>query len=194
MTLIAALFVATGGPYFGLPDVDPWDEKRDARTYPGPWSVVAHPPCARWCRLAELVQSRGGPPVGDDDGCFASALDSVRRYGGVLEHPAHSKAWAAFGLSSPRAGRGWQGDGKQWACEVSQANYGHRAQKRTWLYFVGPQPPWLHLGTPEATATVTTSRGRKAGSVELQSHAERARTPAEFRDVLLALARSVGDR
>ena len=30
---IAALFVATGGVYFGLPGVDPWDEARDARLY-----------------------------------------------------------------------------------------------------------------------------------------------------------------
>ena len=28
---VAALFVQTGGCYFGLPDVDPWDESRDAR-------------------------------------------------------------------------------------------------------------------------------------------------------------------
>jgi hypothetical protein len=29
--VIAALFVAKGGCYFGLDGVDPWDEKRDAR-------------------------------------------------------------------------------------------------------------------------------------------------------------------
>ena len=43
--MIAALFVHKGGAYFGLPDVDPWDEARDARLYPGPHPVVAHPPC-----------------------------------------------------------------------------------------------------------------------------------------------------
>lgn len=31
MTRVAALFVHAGGAYYGLPDVDPWDEKRDAR-------------------------------------------------------------------------------------------------------------------------------------------------------------------
>ena len=30
---IAALFVATGGCYFGLPGIDPWDKARDARLY-----------------------------------------------------------------------------------------------------------------------------------------------------------------
>ena len=55
---IAALYVQKNGCYFGLPDVDPWDEERDARLYAGPHPVVAHPPCARWCRLAGLVESR----------------------------------------------------------------------------------------------------------------------------------------
>jgi len=32
--VIAALFVETNGVYFGLPDVDPWDERRDATPVP----------------------------------------------------------------------------------------------------------------------------------------------------------------
>lgn len=93
--MIAALFVATGGVYFGLPDVDPWDEARDARGYAGPHPVVAHPPCERWGRYWH-----GGPSVkvrrvkGDDGGCFASALAAVRRWGGVLEHPEASQGHA----------------------------------------------------------------------------------------------------
>ena len=46
--MIAALYVERDGIYYGLPDVDPWDEARDARLYPGPHPVVAHPPCARF--------------------------------------------------------------------------------------------------------------------------------------------------
>jgi hypothetical protein len=44
-TIIAALYVETDGCYFGLPDVDPWDEARDARRYDGPHPVVSHTPC-----------------------------------------------------------------------------------------------------------------------------------------------------
>lgn len=33
--MIAALYVETGGAYWNLPDVDPWDEARDARRYVG---------------------------------------------------------------------------------------------------------------------------------------------------------------
>lgn len=45
---VAALYVARGGCYFGLPDVDPWDEARDARLYRGSSPVVAHPPSMAW--------------------------------------------------------------------------------------------------------------------------------------------------
>ncbi len=81
--MIAALFVASGGAYFEIDGVDPWDEARDAREYAGPHPVVAHPPCERWGRYWH-----GGPSAkarrvkGDDAGCFASALASVRQWGG----------------------------------------------------------------------------------------------------------------
>ena len=86
--MIAALYVETNGAYSGRPDVDPWDIERDARRYDGPHPVVAHPPCDRWCKMAPVNQARYGHKVGDDGGCFAAALAAVRRWGGVLEHPA----------------------------------------------------------------------------------------------------------
>lgn len=60
---IAALFVATGGCYFGLPGIDPWDKARDARLYAGPWPVVAHPPCERWGRYWSGGPSAGGAAI-----------------------------------------------------------------------------------------------------------------------------------
>ncbi len=32
---VAALYVQADGVYSAMPDVDPWDQARDARTYPG---------------------------------------------------------------------------------------------------------------------------------------------------------------
>lgn len=136
--MIAALFVAKDGPYMGLSGVWPWTEEQDARKYAGPFPVIAHPPCERWGRYWS-----GGPSarvrrkLGDDNGCFAAALDAVRRYGGVLEHPADTRAWAAFCLSKPNKKlHGWSpaGDGVGWVTHVEQGNYGHPARKATWLY------------------------------------------------------------
>ncbi len=137
MKPIAALFVAPGGAYFDLPGVDPWDQARDARRYPGPHAVVAHPPCERWGRYWS-----GGPSAkvrrekGDDQGCFESALASVRKWGGVLEHPEASSAWDTFGLMRPPKTGGWLRNPIGWTCCVEQGHYGHRARKATWLYVV----------------------------------------------------------
>ena len=107
--MIAALYVERDGVYSGLADVNVWDKSRDARLYEGPWPVVAHPPCARWSRLAGFCEARYGLERGADGGCFAAALAAVRRFGGVLEHPAYSAAWDTFGLPEPLVVAGWTG-------------------------------------------------------------------------------------
>lgn len=105
--LIAALFVDTKGPYAEVDDCQLWGVDEDARKYRGPHAVIAHPPCERWGRYAT-----GGPNVsvaklvGDDEQCFASALFSVRTWGGVLEHPADTKAYAYYGIAGPPRGGG----------------------------------------------------------------------------------------
>ena len=138
--MIAALFVepAPRGVYQGLLNVDPWDAKRDARLYAGPWPVVAHPPCERWGRYWHGGPSSARFPrarriKGDDGGCFAAALAAVRRWGGVLEHPADSSAWPAHGLSKPPSDGGWiSADfAGGWTCRVEQGHFGHRMMRET---------------------------------------------------------------
>ena len=198
MTRVAALYVDPKGVYAGLPDVDVWDEARDARLYEGPWPVVAHPPCQRWCQLAPLNESRlgDGYRVGDDGGCFAAALAAVRRFGGVLEHPAYSYAWPAFDLPHPSR-NGWQrslfDDG--WVTELSQSAYGHEARKRTWLYYVGPDPAPLNYSEPPATKQVsafgiTRDRPSRWTYSEALDKGKSIYTTPAFRDVLLSMARS----
>jgi len=87
--MIAALFVQTGGCYFGLEGVDPWDEARDARTYSGPYPVVAHPPCQRWGKMwfgQPLTVKRTGQRKikGDDGGCFEVGARLRSKMGGHL--------------------------------------------------------------------------------------------------------------
>lgn len=194
--MVAALFVQTNGTYFGLPDVDPWDEARDARKYAGPHPVVAHPPCSRWCRLAGLVEARWGHKRGEDGGCFASALNAVRTFGGVLEHPAYSDAWRAFDLPEPPRHGGWvRGLCGGWTAHVEQSRYGHRAKKATWLYAFGVELMPLRWGpTPTSASSAVVSWCRNNRSSDdtrpTLNKREASRTPTEFRDVLLSLARS----
>lgn len=195
--MIAALYVLNRGPYFGLPDVDPWPESRDARSYDGPHPVVAHPPCERWGRYAAGGPSHHGRfTPGGDGGCFESALAAVRRCGGVLEHPDGSRAWKHFGLTTPTRGAGWipAGDGIGWTCAVAQGNYGHAAEKWTWLYAVGlrsrPELDWSD--PPKPTRRPLIERARTRGVIELMSRRQRCATPPAFRDLLIGMARSAG--
>jgi hypothetical protein len=184
------------------------DERRDARKYGGPWPVVAHPPCSRWCRLAGLVEARWGHKRGDDGGCFASALMIVRLWGGVLEHPEASSAFPHHGIPRPnrQGGRsavhvGWRGhQNRGWVWCVEQGHYGHASRKGTWLlanthskpqelnWTKGEQrlPQWMieRYGYEKA---------RRIGVVAMvggkNKTAIRNATPEPFRDLLLSIAR-----
>ncbi len=189
--MIAALFVERGGAYWDLEGVDPWDQQRDARLYAGPYSVVAHPPCSRWCRLAGLVEARWGHKKGDDAGCFESALRSVRAWGGVLEHPAYSDAWPEFALPRPPA-CGWQrGICGGWSASVEQGHYGHLGTKPTWLYAFDCDLPDLTWGKSGVGPLGVNSLRRATKVHDGMSKRQRSATPLEFRDVLIAMARSV---
>jgi hypothetical protein len=211
VTTVAALFVERGGVYWGLDGVDPWDEARDARTYAGPWPVVAHPPCERWGSYWH-----GGPnserfprerrKLGDDAGCFAAAIAAVRRFGGVLEHPANSHAWKAFGLIAPPSDGAWvaAGDFIGWTCRVEQGHFGHKARKGTWLYCAGvsslPTLPWQKSAAAfrlddsfnsaaERAEWKARGGGKRHGGLRL-TKGERKATPPAFRDLLLSIARA----
>lgn len=189
--MIAALFVQTAGAYFGLPNVDPWNEERDARKYKGPHPVVAHPPCSRWCKpLAKVNQTRYGHKIGDDGGCFSSALASVFLYGGVLEHPANSYAWDRFALLKPTRGHWGQTEHLDgyWVTEVSQSAYGHKARKRTWLLYRGHrEPPLIDWSDPKGTHLTSWLQRTKRVAPRITKK-EADKTPPAFRDMLLTLA------
>ena len=198
--MIAALFVMPDGVYARLPNVDMWDEGRDARLYPGPWPVVAHPPCARWGRYFS-----GGPSarirrtMGDDDGCFKAALTAVRRWGGVLEHPEASHAWRWFGLNLPPREGGWISAGlwdQGWTCCVEQGHYGHPARKATWLYACAAEVPSLRWGSSGKRTRLDQGfhsskerrRAIRTGICQRLSRRQREATPIPFRDLLLSIA------
>lgn len=198
--IVAALFVQPEGVYFNDPRFDPWDEVRDARKYDGEYPVIAHPPCQRWGKLGVANWHRWGGEhnrPGNDGGCFISALESVRRNGGILEHPAGSMAWDAFDLRKPdRFNRGWCRDrsvydaGQAWTCEVWQSAYGHKANKATWLYYVGIKNPIeLDWSRPRGNYQIgfQDRRGKQKNKPTL-SKKEANMTPIAFREILYHLA------
>lgn len=209
--MIAALYVAKGGAYYGIEGVDPWDEARDARLYAGPWPVVAHPPCQRRGKFyagQPLTIKKTGirKKLGDDGGCFKHALETVRRVGGVIEHPWDSKAWPHFKLKVPEREGGWivADEYGGWTCCVEQGRYGHYARKPTLLYVNGCKPwelPELLWGVSEAVfpAHVIAKHGlayaKRAGELAFKGggkdNKHRIGTPPAFREILLALVRQM---
>ena len=196
MKKVAALFVASDGPYSTMPGVDAWDIERDARLYPGPHPVVAHPPCQLWGKFAKINYLRWGGQhnkPGNDGGCFLSALQSVRTYGGVIEHPGSSYAWSAYGLSKPRPNVGWiQISNSEWVCEVFQSMYGHLATKRTWLFYCGRNKPiqliWgKKIGTHQIGFYDQRGKDRNKPTISGKKASE---TPKLFAKILVDIARS----
>ena len=204
---IAALYVLEDGPYADLAFIDLWDETRDARGYKGPYPVIAHPPCKRWGRYWS-----GGPMfaktdkakcLGDDEGCFAQALWAVRTFGGIIEHPEASHAWTWFGLRKPPQGGGWvRADGYEgFTCCVAQGNYGHRAQKLTWLYANGLATSLFSLKwglTPGKNRLEDGFHSKEERRRLIRtrisqrlSHRQRELTPLPFRDLLVKMAESI---
>jgi hypothetical protein len=185
---VSALYVDPRGPYPKLV-ADWWDEKRDARLYAGPNPVVAHPPCGWWGKLAPVNSARYGKPIGSDDGCFAAALACVRKWGGVLEHPAGSLAWSKFDLSRPVAG-GWIADlyNGGWVCEISQRAYGHPARKLTWIYCRGVDPRPFDRRRPEPVAQCSNLNNRGASDLPRLTSRQASATPPAFAEWLISLA------
>lgn len=211
MTKIAALYVQSNGCYYGLPDIDPWDEVRDARLYDGPCPIVAHPPCQRWGKMwfgQPLTVKRTGirKRKGDDGGCFAAALAAVRKWGGIIEHPWGSHAWPHFGLNvPPREGRWIAADFLGgWTCCVEQGRYGHYARKPTLLYAFGCDLPELEWGKSEArldpkvVERMGLKRAKRLGEVGARGggtdSTPRIGTPPAFRELLISIARTANVR
>jgi hypothetical protein len=171
ITDVAALYVDPRGPYPKL--VEHWyDEVRDARTYSGPWPVVAHPPCGPWSTLRTLSRETTKTIA------FV-AIDQVRQWGGILEHPITSGLWK---LVKP-------------TIVVEQVDWGHVARKRTGLLIVGtdtcPSMPQKRTPTHWCSGVHTPgARGQPPPGIKICSAQQRRRTPEAFAVWLLELARS----
>lgn len=165
--MVSVLYVRQGSIYSTLPDVDVWGVDRDADLFTGPGPVVAHPPCGHWGKYSAVCRQPGA-------GCAPIAMASVRRCGGVLEHPLGSRLFPTLGV--PSSGHDlWGGR----LLSVNQCDWGHLAQKPTLLYFVGCEPgPLPRPRTP-------------ARKLESLSRLGREGTPPDFARWLVECASQV---
>lgn len=197
---VQALFVDTKGIYRELLGAENcWGVDRDARTFTGPGPVVAHPPCQLWTAMAAVnfkrysnEKNRPAYAGGSDGDCFLFAIAAVRVFGGIVEHPAQTRAWAYYGLPAPTRGK-WTrlaGQGVECAavCQVSQCAYGHRARKRTWLFYCGQRPPFeLDWSEPAYTHQIGHDAKMKRPRPSLGKR-EASATPRAFAETLIRLA------
>lgn len=182
---IAALYVKRNTIYRRLPGVDCFDVSRDARSFAGGVPVIAHPPCRLWSRMSHLSSAPESERL-----LALHAVEQVRTCGGVLEHPAFSKLWAAASL--PAAG---QWDAYGYTVAILQHDFGHPAAKPTWLYVVGVPP----AGLPPVDLTLGEAQfslGRHAGW-KFSEHSKpgvpdkwRSATPPRLAAWLVEVARS----
>jgi len=192
MQRVAALFVRADSVYKTLPDVECYDAERDARTWPGGCPAVAHPPCRTWGGLKAFVKS--APADEHDLGPWA--IDQVRRWGGVVEHPKSSTLYRDCGCGLiDGVPDQWGG----WTLVVDQFHWGHKARKPTRLYIVGTRdvPPMPHRDgqpTHNLSRLSRTKENRQAKGPHLPELSAKAReaTPIAFAVWLVELARRCG--
>lgn len=187
MRTVAALFIDNGGPYPTIPGVECWfGWLFDAFRYAGPHPVVAHPPCGPWGKLAHFTrhqEARGGP----------FAVELVRTYGGVVEHPVGSRLWPHCSLPAPGAPPDAYG-GR--TLLVDQCEWGHVTRKASLLYVVG-LPEGYEIAPPfpgrEPTHAICNGRGQRLanGTARARATALQARlSPRVFAEQLVTLARA----
>ena len=178
------LFAMTPSIYDELAGVEVYNKERDARSFRGGVPIVAHPPCAQWGRLKAFARKD------EDEKALAPwAVDQLREWGGVLEHPVGSSLWREKSLPAP----GVRDEFGGFTLPVHQNWFGHRARKPTLLYIVGVEPrdvPAMPLSIAPPTATIETEIRGRPGALPAVSRAERSATPLAFAEWLVAVARS----
>lgn len=185
--MIPILFARKDSIYKTLPDCDVWDIERNALNWQGGCPAVAHPPCRAWGGLSHMAKPREG-----EKELAIWAVQKIRRWGGVLEHPKRSALWDFLGL--PRPGEKPDEFGG-YSILVNQRWWGHRAEKATLLYIVGcavSNLPVFPLVLGKAEYIVGTSGRRCDGYRKAHreiSKKEREATPLAFAEFLCEIAR-----
>lgn len=135
-------------------DCDCYDIKRNALTTVSTGPAIYHPPCRMWGKLKTLAKGNI-----QEKELALWALNRVRLYGGILEHPAGSELFLKH-IVMP--GKGYdEFGGFSVATDLHQ--FGYPALKKTYLYVVGMSirdMPAMPMNFDAVTHNVCNSRAR----------------------------------
>lgn len=177
--IVAVLCVAPKSIYRSLHGVECYDRNNDVRTFAGGMPVVAHPPCRTW---SAYCAHQAKPLPGEKD-LGPLCVEWLKKCGGVLEHPAHSRLFRHCGLPLP----GWTSRSDLWSAEVLQAWWGDTRTKTTWLCFCGISP--LDVQWPLRLHDPRGDRRRW----QVMSTTQRSATNPNFAKWLVETARATGN-
>ena len=172
--MVAVLCASRTSIYHSL-GVDVYDDTRDAMTFPGDQPVIAHPPCRAW---SAFCAHQAKPEPGEKDlGLWC--CEQLKQCGGVLEHPAHSRMFAAAGLPLPG-----ERCGGLWSMAVDQSWWGDSRKKGTWLCF--SRVAKENIEVPFILRDSSGDRRRW----QVMSKRQRAETCIQFAEWLISVANS----
>jgi hypothetical protein len=172
------LFCQEKSTYNSLP-CDVFDINRNALTIDNNLPAIYHPPCRMWSRLRGLSNFYPG-----EKWLAVWSLMRIRRYGGILEHPAGSSLFHKHIARSTRPDK-YGG----FVISVNQSWFGHVARKKTYLYIVGcemSQLPPIPLCFNAIEKKISTSKRSAPGSKKASKY-HRNYTPLLFAQWLLAV-------
>jgi hypothetical protein len=119
--MITVLCADSKSNYYYIPDLDIYDQVRDAYTFRGSNPVITHAPCQQWSRLKAFSK-----PNHKEKELAWFCYNTVMRNGGIFEHPYGSSFWEHVS--------------KKNVYSVDQFWWGFPARKRTLLLFSKCKP------------------------------------------------------
>lgn len=181
----AVLYCEPGSIYHQL-NCDVWDEKRNALTFNRPEPIIAHPPCRLWSRLHHFSKAPKCEKL-----MAITAMMHIRKYGGVLEHPAGSHLFRTMSCNMNGKIDKYGG----FLRSINQKWYGYKAEKRTYLYICGIGPGELPPFDLDFTGTnyVIDTKKKNLGRKYVNKN-ERSTTPIKLAEYLISVIKIINEK
>ena len=185
MQAITPVFFTQKKSNYNKLQCNPYDIDKDSLSCISKLPAVYHPPCASWGRLRKFSKFRPG-----EHWLAVWSIIRLRKYGGILEHPAHSSLWRFMAMPLPGQKADRFGG---YSISINQHWFGHKCAKNTFLYIVGcPQKnlPLIPINFDAITHVISTSCRKRAGAYTNNrcTKFERSATPVRLAEWLLLVA------